>query len=152
MKIKLIFLLILVCVIGTSCTPLKPPVSVFNKYEIEGITFAKADILFYFDIENPNDIPLGIKDITYSVDLDGSNVTMGTYEGFQLNGRDKKLVVFPVELTYAKLMGQAINLAKKFITRDGNVKYSVKGELSVVDNIGMSAKVPLAAEGDIKLF
>jgi len=145
-------LLLFIVLLLSSCSGIKAPVSQFNKYELKQIGLSKAILVFYFDIENPNDIPLGIKDINYSVQLDGNKVVTGTNEGFSMSGREKKLVQFPVELSYTDLARQALNLAKKFIMRNGNVQYKIDGQLSIIDNIGMSARVPLLAEGEIKLF
>jgi len=136
----------------SSCTNIKAPVSQFNKYEIINVDFAKADLMFFFDIENPNDIPIGIKDINYNVALDGNNIVSGTNEGFSIQAREKKTVNFPVEISYIKLLGHATNLVKKFITRTGNVQYKIDGQLSIIDNVGFSARVPLNAEGELKLF
>ena len=151
-KRSIIFLLLLMAALLSSCANIKAPISQFNKYEIKNIGFTKADLIFSFDVENPNDIPIGIRDIAYQLALDGSNVVTGTNEGFTLYPKEKKIVSFPVEVAYNKLIGQAMNIAKKFIMRNGNIKYKIDGELSVVDNVGFSARVPLNAEGEMKLF
>jgi LEA14-like dessication related protein len=146
--IALILCIVLIC----GCSPIKAPTSQFNKYEIKSVNLTNADLIFYFDIENPNDIPLGIKDINYSVDLDGSNVVEGNYDGFDIQGKEKKMISLPIKIEYAKLAGQAFGLAKKFITRTGSIKYKIAGDLDIVDNVGFSSNVPLGAEGEINLF
>ena len=105
-----------------------------------------------FDIENPNSIPLSIKDINYNLELNGSGFVYGTYEGFSISAKEKKTVGIPVQVRYSDLVGQAVKIAQKFITRSGNISYRLEGNLSLVDNIGISAKVPIAAEGEIKFF
>jgi len=150
---RIIWLLILIVpLIASSCASIKSPISQFNKYEINSIGLSKASLTFYFDVENPNDIPMGIKDINYSVALDGESVFAGTDGGFDIQAREKKTVKFPVEISYSNLMGQAFNVAKKFMTREGSVKYRIDGDLKVVDNVGFVSQVPINAEGDIKLF
>jgi LEA14-like dessication related protein len=144
--------LLLLALFMSSCTDIKAPISTFNRFEISNVGLSKADLVFVFDVENPNDIPLGIKDITYNIALDGNHITNGTSEGFHMNAKEKTTVRLPIELIYADLLGTASNLAHKFIMRDGTVTYKIGGEITVVDNIGFSARVPLDSEGQIKLF
>lgn len=143
--------LILLVMLMPSCDFDSPKVT-FNRYDIKHIGITKADLVFIFNVENPNNVPLSVSDISYSVALDGNNVTSGSSEGFSLNGRETKESEFPVELEYAQLIGPAAGLVQKFIARNGTVKYSITGDLTIKDNIGTSARVPLDAEGEIKLF
>jgi LEA14-like dessication related protein len=140
------------CLFSLSCTDLKAPVSTFKTYEIKNISFSKTDLALIFNVENPNEIPITLKDITYNIALDGSRVTSGTSEGFSLEAKGTKVVSFPVELVYADLAGTAGNLAQKFLNRNGDVAYKIDGAVSVSDVIGFSARVPLNAEGKITLF
>jgi LEA14-like dessication related protein len=151
-KIRCLFLLILVALSVSSCTDVQGPVTVFNKYEINHIGLNKADLAFLFDIENPNNIPIGIKDVNYSISLDGNSFMTGTYEGFSLQAKEKKSVRIPIELIYSRMIGPAANVARKFIMRDSCIKYALDGQALIVDNVGFSSKVPLHADGEIKLF
>jgi LEA14-like dessication related protein len=137
---------------ASSCTNIKAPVTVFQKYEITHIGMTKADIAFLFDVENPNDIPLGVKDINYSIALDGSSTLTGTYEGFSIQAKEKKSVKIPVVINYAQMMGPAANIARKFIVRDNSIKYKLEGQALIVDNVGFSSRVPFNADGEIKFF
>ena len=112
----------------------------------------KTDLAFLFDIENPNDIPIGIKDVNYSVSLDGNNFMTGTYEGFSMQAREKKSVKIPIEIIYSRMIGPAANVARKFIMRDSSIKYKLEGQALIVDNVGFSSRVPLHADCEIKLF
>jgi LEA14-like dessication related protein len=136
----------------SSCTNIKAPVSQFNRYEINSIGLSTAALTFYFDIENPNDIPIGIRDINYSIALDGNHVVKGTDSGFNVQAREKKTVKFPVEISYSDLLGPAFNVARKFITRDGSIKYKIDGDLKVVDNVGFSSVVPISVDGNLNLY
>ena len=150
MKKRLLLLLALLTI--CSCTPLKAPTAQFQKYEITNISFNKADLAFLFDVENPNATPISIKDINYSLSLDGSNVVSGTHEGFSLQAKEKISVKIPIEIKFVQLVGEAGNLAKKFILRDNNIKYCLDGQASIFDNVGFSARVPFTADGEIKFF
>jgi len=152
LKIRYIFLLVLIALSVSSCSDVKGPVTVFQKYEITHIGMNKTDLAFLFDVENPNDIPIGIKDVNYSIALDGNNFMCGTHEGFSLQAREKKSVKIPIELIYSQMIGPAANVARKFIMRDNSIKYKLEGQASIVDNVGFSSKVPLYADGEIKLF
>ena len=152
MKNPLIVLVLAAIALFVSSCNFEAPKTSFKRYELRHIGVTKADLAFIFDIENTNDIPISVTDIDYSVDLDGSNVTSGSSEGFSLNGRETKESAFPVELSYAKLIGPASGIVQKFIARSGSVSYRITGELTIRDNIGTSARVPLDAEGEIKLF
>lgn len=145
-------LLALLAVCLCSCTNIKAPTAQFREYEITKIGLTKADLLFKFDVENSNNIPLGIKDINYSIVLDGSSFLSGSNEGFSLQAKEKRAIKIPVELNYAQLIGNAMNIVKKFVTRSGTVKYKLEGQLSVVDNVGFSQRVPINSEGEIILF
>jgi len=152
MRLKILLILFALLIFASSCTNIQAPTSQFKKYEISRIGFSSASLIFYFDVENPNSIPIGIKDIDYKLALDESDVASGISEGFDLQAKEKKMVKFPIEISYSDLFGQAINVAKKFISRTGSIKYKIDGSLSIVDNIGISAKVPLEAQGEIELF
>jgi len=146
--ILLLFLMILAC----SCTNIKAPNTSFSKYEITQIGLTKADIAFLFDIENPNNIPIGFKDINYTIELDGKGFLSGTYEGFSMQAKEKKCVSIPVEVNYSLLLAGAANVVKKFIMKDDSIKYKLEGQASIVDNVGFSARVPFNADGEIKFF
>jgi len=152
LKIRYIFLLVLVALSVSSCTDVQGPITVFNKYEINHIGMKNADLSFLFDVENPNDIPIGIKDINYSIALDGNNLMSGTYEGFSMQAREKKSVKIPIEINYSQLIGPAANVVRKFIMRDNSIKYKLEGQALIVDNVGFSSRVPLHADGEIKFF
>lgn len=142
----------LLAVFLCSCAPINPPVVTFQKYEVKGVGLTQSDVVFVFDVENPNSLPLGFKEIYYSVKLDGSELVAGTFEGFDLNAKEKKTVSLPVRVVYAKLAGQAANVAVKFIKKE-IIKYTVEGELKVRDNFtGFCANAPLKAEGELKFF
>jgi len=142
----------LIALSASSCTDVQGPVTVFQKYEITHIGMSKTDLAFLFDIENPNDIPIGIKDVNYSIALDGNNFMSGTHEGFSLQAREKKSVKIPIEIIYSRMIGPAANVARKFIMRDSSIKYKLEGQALIVDNVGFSSRVPLYADGEIKLF
>jgi len=151
-KIGSLMLLLLMAISVSSCTDVQGPITVFNKYEISHIGLKNADLSFLFDVENPNDIPIGIKDINYSVSLDGNNLMSGTYEGFSMQAREKKSVKIPIEIIYSRMIGPAANVARKFIMRNSSIKYELEGQALIVDNVGFSSRVPLHADGEIKLF
>jgi len=152
LKIRYLFLLIMIAFSVSSCTDVQGPVTVFNKYEINHIGLNKADLTFLFDVENPNDIPIGIKDVKYSIALDGNSFLCGTHEGFSLQAREKKSVKIPIEIIYSQMIGPAANVARKFIMRDNCIKYAFEGQALIVDNVGFSSRVPIHADGEIKLF
>lgn len=144
--------MVLIALFAASCVNLQAPVTEYKKYEIKNISLTKADIVFVFDIDNPNSIPLSIRDIDYNLQLNGSGFVSGTFEGFSLNAKEKKTVSIPVQIKYADLVGQAVKVAQKFISRSGNITYRLDGNLLISDNVGTSAKVPIAAEGEIKFY
>jgi LEA14-like dessication related protein len=144
--------ILLLAVFLCSCAPIEPPAVNFQKYELKSVGLTKSDVVFLFDVENPNNLPLGFKEISYSVKLDGSELAVGTFEGFDLSAQEKKTISIPVEVVYSKLVGQAANIAVKFIKKE-NIKYAVEGELKVRDNfMGFTAGVPLKAEGELKFY
>jgi LEA14-like dessication related protein len=145
---KLLFILI-IPILLCSCVEIKAPEMVFQKYEVSNIQMSKADINFIFDVENPNDIPIGINVIEYSLLLDGNHMLLGTSEGFSIKAKDKTQVKFPVEIKYAELAGQAANIAKKFLTKEP-IDYKMDGKLSVNNYIGSSVDVPFEAAGKIE--
>jgi LEA14-like dessication related protein len=151
MNKKIMNCLILLCFFGISCTSFKPPVTTFSKYEISGIGFTSAEVTFFFDVDNPNDIPISIKDIHYSVFLDDANILNGTDEGFSISPQETKLVKFPIKVEYSKLIGPAMGVAQKFLFRSGSVQYHITGDLDVFDNIGYSVNAPIDAKGELIL-
>ncbi len=147
-----VLLILGLALFAASCTPIDPPTATFDHYDIKGIGLTRSDIEFYFNVENPNTVPLGLKEITYDIALDGAELVSGTIEGFDLNAREKKMVAIPIQIVYASMAGQAANIAVKFIKRE-MIKYSIKGELTVTDRtVNFSVKAPLQAEGELKLF
>ena len=152
MKRTISVLALVFLAMSLSSCKFEAPRTTFKRYEIKHVGISRTDLSFIFDVENPNDIPIRVSDISYAVDLDGNPVTSGSSEGFSLNGRETKESEFPIVISYADLLGPATGLAQKFITRNGTVEYKIYGELTIRDNIGTSARVPLDAEGVIKLF
>lgn len=134
-----------------SCTNIQAPNTQFKKYEVTQVSLTKANLAFLFDVENPNSIPIGIKDINYSVALDGNSIVSGTHEGFSMQAKEKISIMVPVEVNYSQLIGKTFALAKKFLMKD-SIAYKLEGQVSIVDNVGFSARVPFEANGEIKFF
>ncbi len=134
----------------SSCAPIEPPAVNFQKYELRSVGLTSSEVAFDFDVENSNNLPLGFKEISYSVKLDGSEIATGTFEGFDLSAKEKKTVSIPVRVVYSKLLGSAANIAFKFMKKE-SIKYAVDGELKISDNfMGFTANAPLKAEGELK--
>lgn len=144
----LVFILV-VPILLCSCVDIKAPEMVFQKYEISNIGLSKAGINFIFNVENPNDIPIGINDIEYSLLLDGNHILSGSSEAFSIKAKDRTQVKLPVEIQYAELIGQAAELAKKFLAKE-SINFKIDGKLSVNNYIGSSVDVPFEAAGKIK--
>lgn len=145
---KLVFILV-IPILLCSCVEIKAPEMVFQKYEVSNIGLSKAGINLIFNVENPNEIPIGIDVIEYSVSLNGNHILSGTSEGFSVKAKDRTQVKFPVEIRYAELMGQAADLAKKFLTKEP-INYRIDGKLSVNNYIGSSVNVPFDSAGKIE--
>lgn len=146
-QIVICFLLLILC---GSCVNVKPPITTFKKYDVSHINLVSANFDFIFDVENPNDIPLNIKSIEYVFYLEGKDVLNGTSKGFDLNARDKKEVLIPIEISYLGALESVAEIAKSLIIGNKKMAYKLEGNL-IVESLGTSVRVPLKSEGELSL-
>lgn len=134
-----------------SCVPVKAPVTSFKKYEVRNVNLTSSEFDFIFETENPNDIPLDIKDVEYKLYLEGSEFFSGKSAGFNLSAKDKKLVTIPITINYMSALRSVASAATSLISGSKKLKYKIEGNL-VIESLGASARTPFGAEGDLILI
>ncbi|MFC1560064.1 LEA type 2 family protein [Candidatus Margulisiibacteriota bacterium] len=135
----------------TSCVNVVPPVTTFKRYEVAKINLVSADFNFIFDIKNPNDIPLNVKDIEYTFKLEGTHVLGGKSKGFELHAKETKEILIPIRISYLGALESVTMLVKKLIIGNKKLKYKLEGYL-VIESLGATAKTPLYAAGELTLI
>ncbi|MFP4459115.1 MAG: LEA type 2 family protein [Candidatus Zixiibacteriota bacterium] len=119
----------------------KPTVK-FKTFRIENPGLFDADLVFVFEIDNPNPVGGKISSATYDLKIDGSNFVDGNLsKGAQLPANGKANFEIPVHINYLDFFTSA----SQFVKQD-KVDYEISGELTV-----LAFKIPYKNSGEIDM-
>jgi LEA14-like dessication related protein len=136
------------CGLLASCATLKSmtlarPEVHFEQARVDRVDFDGADVVFVYQVQNPNVVGLSLRQVAYQLDVDGHPLASGRPpEGFQIPPGTSE-VTFPARVVWAQVVPALQSLA----TRD-TVHYKASGTLDVETALG-PLTLSLEHEGDL---
>jgi LEA14-like dessication related protein len=149
-KILIALILISPALILSSCFEPSPPKAEFLDYEITNVTLQGIQVSFYFDVENPNPLPIDISKYSYQVFINDREFLSENRAGFNLPANGKKKITIPVNLRYEQVFGTALSVLELIARGEETISYRIQGSISV-GTMGITASTPLKASGTIPL-
>lgn len=127
--------------VGIPKNLIEPKVELQN-VSVADPTFSEATLVFNFQVENPNPIPLKVDTIRYNLALNGKPFTTGELkEGLNVESNATKVIPLPVRVRYSDLASGISSLLQS-----GSTPYNVDGSVK----IGLFS-IPFKENGEVKI-
>jgi LEA14-like dessication related protein len=149
-RILLVLILAGLTVAGTSCFQPSPPKAEYIDHEITNVHMQGIVVNFYFDVENPNPVPIDVSKYSYTIYIDNSEFLKESRAGFNLPANGKKRIAIPVTLRYDRVFGTALSVLELIAQGKKNISYRIDGEL-YAGAMGVTVGTPMKASGTIPL-
>ena len=143
-----IFTLVLILLVagcaGPLSKPLLEPKVQVRDLQIVDATLGGIDALVTLDIDNPNDVKLSARGLTYALLVSGTQLVTGQDEqSISVPAFGRETIELPVRLSYLGL----IEVLPE-VLRTGNADYTVKGNIKTSI---FNHAIPFSKQGDFKL-
>ena len=120
---------------------IEPKVNLQN-VQVTDPTFSEATLVFHFQVENPNTVPLEVDKVNYNLKLNGKAFTSGVLDqGLKVDSKSSAVIPLPVRVKYADLASSITTLLSQ-----GSTPYELDGSVKV----GWFS-VPFKKDGEVKL-
>lgn len=120
---------------------IEPKVHLQN-VKVQDPTFSDATMVFNFQVENPNSVPLEVDALNYKIHLNGTPFTEGSMtEGLKVGPQTSALIQLPIQVKYSDL----IQSLTGFLSQ-GMTPYQVEGSV----RMGFFS-IPFKKEGEVRL-
>ncbi|ORC37926.1 hypothetical protein B4O97_02710 [Marispirochaeta aestuarii] len=121
------------------------PTAEFEKVEITGLSFDRADLLFYVTVRNPNSIGLKLAGLEYDLAMENQSLIRGNLDkGVDLRAGESALLEVPVSLGYANIFNTVQTAREK-----DELDYKVDLGFTFTIPGYSSLKVPLSFTGTV---
>lgn len=146
MKKTLLFPLLIMlsgCSLFRSATSMEAPEIVYNDFHINGFSLDGVDMLFGFEVTNPNNQGVRAENYRYEFFINDESLLSGERsEQFELHARDSQIIQVPLSMNFQQLYraGQAV------ANRD-SIHYQLETEVEFNLPVIGSRRVPVRAEG-----
>jgi LEA14-like dessication related protein len=129
---------------GPHSKPLIEPNVQVRDLEIIDATLGGIDAIVTLDIDNPNDVRLSARGLSYEVFVSGNRLVTGQDDNsISVPAFGRETIELPVRLSY---LGIIETLPE--VLRTGNAEYMVKGNIKTSI---FSYAIPFSKQGDFKL-
>ena len=129
---------------GPLSKPLLEPKVQVRDLQIVDATLSGIDALVTLDIDNPNDVKLSARGLSYELLVSGSQLVTGQDEqSISVPAFGRETIELPVRLSYFGL----IEVLPE-VLRTGNADYTVKGNIKTSI---FNHAIPFSKKGDFKL-
>ncbi|MBC7429132.1 MAG: LEA type 2 family protein [Bacteriovorax sp.] len=124
-------LLIMMLVLTFSCSSFKkivePPKVKLDNVNIVKMAMTGVDLEIVLGVQNPNNIDLDVKNLTYTLAVKDKEITSGKLkEKVVVKGKQKTVVSLPLTIKYSDLLSSAV----MFLKQEG-MPYRVKGSVEI---------------------
>ncbi len=124
-----------------------PDVS-YKDVSVEGISLESIDLMFHFEVDNPNRVGVKLEEYIYSLAINDSDFLSGTHtEKLEVESRSKATVSLPLTLSYKDLYESVSS-----VVRSDSFSYALDTEVSVDIPVYGNAKIPVRVEGDLPVL
>jgi len=134
----------------SSCVQPSPPKAEYLDYEITKMHLEGIVVHFYFDIENPNPLPIEIAQYSYTIYINDREFMKEVQPGFNLPASGKKRVTIPVTLRYESVFGTALSVLELVAQGKTSISFRIDGKISA-GAMGVYVQTPLQASGTIPI-
>jgi len=150
---KIVASLLITIFVVAGCSALKEfatiqqPTVDFNKVNIESISFDGVNLLFDFEVNNPNQVGVDAEEYSYEFFInDNSFISGSREENIRINRGSTSLVQIPVSLNYSEVLNTFTSLV-----RSDSLSYRIASEIQFdIPGIG-NRMVPVSAEGALPI-
>jgi len=133
-----------------SCIQPSPPKVDYLNYEIYRVTAQGIEINFFFDVKNPNSLPIDVYKYSYKVFINNQELLSENRSGFNLPANEKQKITIPVQIRFDRLFGTALSIVERLAKRKDYVDFRIEGNLDA-GTMGLNVQTPLNASGTIPL-
>ena len=149
-KILLVSILACLALAVTSCVQPSPPKAKYIDYEITTVHLQGIVVNYYFDVENPNPLPIDVSKYSYTIYINNRVFLKESRAGFNLPANSKKRITIPVTLRYDRVFGTAQSVLQLIAQGKDNISYRIDGEIHA-GTMGVTVGTPMKASGTIPL-
>lgn len=126
----------------------KSPSVNLRDVQVVGLGFKSQTFLLSFDVANPNPFPLPIRNVGYSVKLDGQRFASGeTSSDFKIPAHGNASFAISVNLNLLQTAPQLLSIVRDGARRD--IGYELQGRLEV--DIPLTPPLKYHSSGTIRL-
>ncbi len=149
-RFHLVAILSCLALTAISCVQPSPPKAQYIDYEITRVTLQGINVSFYFDVENPNPLPLDVSKYSYTIYINDREFLSENRSGFNLPANGKKRIAIPVTLRYESVFGTVSSVLELIAQGKKNISYRIEGEIHA-GTMGITIGTPMKASGTIPL-
>ncbi len=150
MRRSLVFL-ILLTLLANSCSKLQriagyehPDVR-YTDVSVEGLTLENIDLMFHFEIDNPNRVGVKLEEYTYNLLIDDRSFLTGTHqEQLEIGSRSSGTIALPLTLSYRDIYESISS-----VVQADSFSYTLKTEVGVDIPVYGKTMIPVEAEGTL---
>lgn len=104
---------------------IKEPTISYKSYEIQKISPEGIDVIFLFEVDNPNGIGLNNIKMDYVLSVDGIEAMTGQNSGLTAKANQITQWELPAKFTYTQVFNTWSNLAKRIIDGEKSVPFEL---------------------------
>lgn len=151
---RIVILLLMVMLAVTSCSTIRglagyesPEVS-YKNMSVEGISLDSIDLMFHFEIDNPNRVGVKLEEYVYSLAINDRDFLSGTHsKQVEVESRSKATVSLPLTLSYNDLYESVSS-----VVRSDSFSYALDTEVGVDIPVYGNTTVPVRVEGELPML
>jgi len=148
-KIFILAFLFINALILSSCALQQPTVN-FIEYKVNSVTTDGVELMFLFQVENPNSLDVNLVSYKYSVAINNRQLIQEVRNGFNVPRNSKKNILIPVKVSYNQLFGTTLGVLDALVRGDKELDYKIDGELNI-KFMEIIFKVPMTSQGKIPI-
>ncbi len=134
----------------TSCIEPSPPKATYLEYKIWNVTLQGIEVRFFFDVENPNPLPIDVSKYSYKIYINDRELLSENRAGFNIPANGKKMITIPVNIRYEQVFDTALSVLELIARGEDTISYRIEGEISA-GTMGITVGTPIKASGTIPL-
>ncbi|HEV7505583.1 MAG TPA: LEA type 2 family protein [Thermoanaerobaculia bacterium] len=128
-----------------------PPKVTLNEVQLSGVSLAGADLVFHFQVDNPNSRGMVLDGIGYKLRLNGKPMLEGHHDDRIEIAPGPSAVELPMTVGYSNLARILKGLVSNSISGSKTAFYDIDAEFRFAVPVLGDVKVPLTRRGEIPL-
>ncbi len=141
---------VLFALLLSGCVKLDAPEVKYIDSKIDQVTLEGIRVNFYFDIKNPNGVPLDITGYSYKVFINDRELLNDKRPGFSLLATETTRVTITTFVRYDKVVDSVLSVMANIMAGNMYVDYRVEGEVTG-GTLGLTVTSPIKASGRLNV-